>query len=100
MIARHWRGLARHDSELAYQEHLQTDTFPSIRAIEGFVDAAILKRRVPNGVEFLIVTRWKSMDAIARFAGDDPEIAVVPQNVREMMVEHDAKVRHYDVVEV
>ena len=99
MISRHWRGLARRESEAAYQEHLQADTFPSIRRIEGFVDATILKRDVPDGVEFLIETRWKSMVAIAKFAGEDPEIAVVPMNVREMMLEYDSKVRHYEVVE-
>ena len=100
MISRQWRGLARSDSAGAYEEHLRTDTFPTLRTIEGFVDAAILKRPVANGVEFLIVTRWKTMEAIAKFAGDDPEIAVVPSNVREMMLEYDAKVRHYEVVEV
>ena len=100
MISRHWRGLARHASEAAYQEHLRADTFPAIRKIEGFVDATILKRAVPNGVEFLIVTRWRSMTAIAKFAGDDPDVAVVPRNVQEMMLEYDAKVRHYEVVEV
>jgi len=99
MISRQWRGLARLEKEAAYQEHLQADTFPAIRRIEGFVDATILKRSVANGVEFLIVTRWKTMDAIARFAGDDAEVAVVPKNVQEMMLEYDVRVRHYEVVE-
>lgn len=99
MISRQWRGLARGDQAAAYQEHLQVETFPAIRRIEGFVDATILKRTVANGIEFLIVTRWKTMDAIKRFAGDDAEVAVVPRNVREMMVEYDARVRHYEEVE-
>jgi heme-degrading monooxygenase HmoA len=100
MISRQWRGLARSDSATAYQHHLQAETFPAIRRIDGFVDATILKRSVSNGVEFLIVTRWETMDAIMKFAGADPEIAVVPANVREMMLEYDVKVRHYDVVEL
>lgn len=99
MISRHWRGLARPDAETAYQDHLRTETFPAIRKIDGFVDATILKRPLPNGVDFLIVTRWKSMDAIRKFAGSDPEVAVVPDKVRDMMIEYDANVRHYEVVE-
>src|SRR5687768_12932434 len=98
MISRHWTGLARLDCEEAYQDHLIAETFPSIRQIEGFVDASILKRPVANGVEFLIVTRWKSMEAILKFAGADAEAAVVPVKVRKMMVEFDARVRHYEVV--
>lgn len=100
MISRHWTGVARRDCEAAYQDHLVADTFPAIRKIKGFVDASILKRLVANGIEFLIVTRWKSMDAIGKFAGDDAEAAVVPALVRKMMVEYDARVRHYEVVAV
>ena len=100
MISRQWRGLARPDKELAYLEHLRTETFPAIQEIDGFVDATILKRPIANGVEFLIVTRWKTMHAIAKFAGDDPDVAVVPTKVREMMLEYDAKVHHYEVVAI
>ena len=98
MISRQWRGVARIDAAAAYQQHLRSDTFPAIRKIEGFVDATILKRPVVNGVEFLIVTRWENMQAIAQFAGDDPEAAVVPSNVSGMMIEFDSRVRHYEVV--
>jgi hypothetical protein len=38
------------------------------------------------------------MDAIEQFAGRAPEIAVVPTNVQEMMVEYDRFVGHYEVV--
>jgi heme-degrading monooxygenase HmoA len=100
MISRQWRGIARCENAAAYQAHLKAETFPAIRKIEGFIDATILKRPVTIGIEFLIVTRWESMDAIARFAGDDVEAAVIPGNVQEMMLEYDVRVRHYEVVEV
>jgi hypothetical protein len=40
---------------------------------------------------------WKSREAIQAFAGPDLEAAVVPAVVRDMMVEFDERVRHYDV---
>src|SRR5687767_6330911 len=98
MISRQWRGLARREKAAEYQKHLQLETFPVLRTIDGFIDAAILKRSVSSGVEFLIVTRWKTMAAIERFAGEDVEAAVVPEKVREMMIEFDERVRHYEVV--
>ncbi|HYS85038.1 MAG TPA: hypothetical protein VEN78_08565, partial [Bradyrhizobium sp.] len=64
-----------------------------------FIDASILRRNVDQGIEFLIVTRWKSMEAIDEFAGREPDIAVVPEKVQEMMVDYDRSVRHYEVVE-
>jgi hypothetical protein len=39
------------------------------------------------------------MDAIRQFAGDAPEVAVVPTAVQVMMVHHDTTVAHYDVVD-
>jgi heme-degrading monooxygenase HmoA len=63
------------------------------------VDASILKRELEHGVEFLIVTRWESLEAIRAFAGPDAETAVVPENVQTMMLEYDRRVRHYWVVE-
>lgn len=96
MISRQWRGLARPQFAQAYVEHLQAETFPAIRRLPGFVSATILRREVPQGVEFLIVTEWASLDAIRAFAGDDVETAVVPQKVQAMMVDYDRVVRHYE----
>jgi hypothetical protein len=57
----------------------------------------ILRRDLGPGVEFVIVTRWKSMDAIRQFAGEIIEAAVVPSEVQAMMVEYDEVVTHYEI---
>src|SRR6266540_5610586 len=89
MISRQWRGLAKPARAGEYVEHLRTETFPQLSNIPGFIDASILRRAVDGGVEFLIVTRWESIGAIQRFAGPDADVAVVPEKVREMMLEYD-----------
>ena len=99
MIERHWRGLARKGSGDAYGRHLQSETFPAIRKLAGFLGASILRRTLPTGVEFLVNTQWLSVESIRAFAGNDPEVAVVPEKVRSMMLEYDEVVRHYEVVE-
>ena len=99
MISRQWRGLSKHACAQAYVEHLRSETFPALEALPGFIGATILRRAVARGVEFLIVTQWASIEAIGRFAGPDAETAVVPEKVREMMIEYDHTVRHYEVVE-
>jgi heme-degrading monooxygenase HmoA len=98
MISRQWRGLARAEFAAAYVEHLRSETFPAIRKLPGFSSASILRRVVPQGVEFLIVTNWASLESIRAFAGSNPENAVVPQKVRDMMIEFDPLVRHYEIV--
>ena len=84
---------------MEYIAHLRTDTFPALRHIPGFVDAAIHSRPLGTGVEFLVVTRWESLDAISRFAGADPEVAVVPDKAASFMIEYDRRARHYEVVQ-
>jgi heme-degrading monooxygenase HmoA len=99
MIARHWRGLAKREFADAYVEHLHSETFPQLVQLPGFHDASILRRDVERGVEFLVVTVWKSLDAIRGFAGNDPQSAVVPVKVQQMMIEYDRRARHYEVVD-
>jgi heme-degrading monooxygenase HmoA len=99
MIARHWRGLVKRDRATAYIEHLQSETLPQLVQLEGFQDAKVLRRDLPQGVEFLVVTIWESLDAIRAFAGDDVESAVVPPKARDMLIEYDRQARHYEVVD-
>jgi heme-degrading monooxygenase HmoA len=98
VISRQWRGLAHPHRAQDYVKHLRTETFPALRRIPGFVDASILSRPFGAGIEFVIVTRWDSMEAIARFAGADPEAAVVPAKAGDMMIEYDRRVMHFEVV--
>jgi antibiotic biosynthesis monooxygenase (ABM) superfamily enzyme len=98
VISRQWHGLARSERAQDYIRHLRTETFPALREMPGFVDASILSRTRATGVEFQVVTQWDSIDAIVKFAGADPEVAVVPPQVVEMMIEYDARAKHFEVL--
>ena len=99
MISRHWKGVAKPEEADHYIHHLRNDTFPKLAKIGGFISASILRRSVPKGTEFLIVTTWQSMEAIRQFAGESVHIAVVPPEVQAMMVDYDREVAHYEIVE-
>jgi hypothetical protein len=100
MIERHWKGVTKPENSDKYVQHLLDETFPALSAIEGFKTASVLKRNTELGVEFLIVTKWESMEAIKKFAGENAEISVVPLKVQKMMVTFDRKVCHYVVAEI
>jgi len=97
MIARHWTGICKRESAADYIAHLEEDTFKTLGLIKGFLRAAILKRDVAEGVEFLITTHWDSIDAIRAFAGVNFENAVVPEFVQKIMIRYDKTVRHYEI---
>lgn len=98
MISRYWRGLFRAERADDYVRHLREHTFPKLERLEGFLGGSILRRNVTTGVEFVVLTRWRSLDAIKAFAGDDPERAVVPDELSSMIIEYDDRVRHYEEV--
>jgi heme-degrading monooxygenase HmoA len=98
VISRQWRGVAMTACSDAYIEHLRAETLPRLRDLRGFVALTIYRRTIDAGVEFLIETRWESLESIRAFSGDDVEAAVVPPQVKAMMVDHDTVVRNYTIV--
>jgi len=95
MIHRYWRGLAHHHFANAYVDFLRTDTVPHLQEIPGFQGISVLKRAGAEGIEFIVITRWDTLESIVTFAGNDAESAVVPEEVRQMMREFDLRTRHY-----
>lgn len=98
MIARHWKGLARRERAEDYIRYLQEETFPKLTDIDGFVYASILKRETERGMEFLVISHWQSLEAIRQFSGE-ANVAVVPLDVQEMMVEYDREVQLYEIAQ-
>jgi len=99
MIARVWRGWAStvENADL-YQEFLRSNFLPSIRAIEGYRGARVLRRMVEGEVEFMTITHFDSLDAIRRFAGDDCEAAHVAPRARELLSRFEARCQHFELV--
>jgi len=97
-IARHWKGVTTAANAEAYIAHLQGVTFRGLSPLVGFEGASIQRRDVADGVEFLIVTMWRSLEAIEMFAGADIEAAVVPPAARALLIRFDDRVTHYEIV--
>lgn len=99
MIVRTWRGRAATANALAYVEHFRRSVLPALRKRKGFLGASLLREDRARDVEFLVLTRWESMDAVRAFAGDDVRRAVVEPGAVAALTSFDATVRHYEVVE-
>jgi heme-degrading monooxygenase HmoA len=99
MIVRSWRGRTPSSNANAYVEFFKRKVLPILRAIDGFAGASLLKQDRPNDVEFLVLTRWTSLDAIRAFAGDDIRKAVVEPEAAVLLASFDPTVEHFEVVE-
>lgn len=99
MIIREWRGRAPRSRIAEYPTHFKTKVVPELRDVPGFLGATLSKREDGERVEFVVLTRWKSMEAVRAFAGADPERAVVEPGAIAALSDYDRTVRHYEVLE-
>lgn len=99
MIVRAWRARAPASNPVGYVDHFRRSVLPALRRVDGFVGFSLLKLVRPNEIEFLVLTRWKSMDPILAFAGDDVTKAVIDPEAAAMLTSFDATVEHYEVVD-
>lgn len=84
MISRVWHGWTSRENADVYEELLRTEIFTGIakRSIRGYRGIHLLRRDVDDGVEFVTMMWFDSLDAVRAFAGTDYEVAVVPPKAR------------------
>jgi heme-degrading monooxygenase HmoA len=98
MVIREWRGRAAVSNTDAYPRHFRANVLPELRSIPGFLGATLSRRPFGDKIEFLVLTRWESMEAIRAFAGDDVADAVVEPEAVAALLEFDATVQHHAVI--
>jgi heme-degrading monooxygenase HmoA len=99
MIVREWRGRARFDKADVYPSHFRARVAPELRKIPGFIGAELLRRRAPDGIEFLVLTRWRSIEAIRAFTGDDIDRAVVEPDAAAALYAFEKTALHYETID-
>ena len=97
MIARIWRGRTRPEQSDDYLTFLERSGFAEYRATDGNRGVLCLRRDVDGAAEFTLITLWDSMDAIRRFAGDEPERAKYYPDYPNYLLEMTPLVEHYEV---
>jgi heme-degrading monooxygenase HmoA len=99
MIARLWRGWAASAVNAdRYQDFLRTTFLPALHEIEGYQGVDVFRRTVASEIEFTTITRFDSLEAIRKFAGDDVEAAHVAPFARQLLARFDSRCLHCDIV--
>ncbi len=98
MIARFWSAQTTPAHAPAYADHLKTQVLPTLRKVDGYAGATLLERTVSDVVEIIVITWWRSLDAIRAFARADLEQAVVADEAASLLTQFDHRVRHFKLV--
>jgi heme-degrading monooxygenase HmoA len=100
MISRIWHGWTIPGNADKYEALLKKEILVGIqnRHIRGFKSIQLLRRAVGQEVEFVTIMLFGSLDAVREFAGEDYEIAVVPEKARAVLSHFDERSQHYEII--
>ena len=98
MIVRTWRARAAADERERYPRHFAAVVLPRLREVPGFLGALLLGRDADGGVEFVVQSRWASREAVARFGGATPDVAVVDPDAEATLTAYDHTVTHHELL--
>ena len=97
MIARIWTARATRDNAARYVDHFQRAVVPALQRLDGYVGATVLQRHDPDATHITVLTRWRAIEAVQRFAGSDIGAAVVDDEAASLLTDWDRRVHHYEV---
>jgi hypothetical protein len=99
MISRIWHGWTTPENADVYESLLKGEIFHGIqeRGIAGYRGIELLRRDLDGEVEFVTIMWFDDIEAVRSFAGEDYEVAVVPEKARAVLSRFDGRSQHYEV---
>jgi heme-degrading monooxygenase HmoA len=99
MIVRTWRGRASLSRPDDYVRHFRTNVVAELTSVDGFLGATLVRQVRLEDIEFLVISRWRSLDAVRGFAGNAIGRAVVEPGAIAALLSYDDFAEHYEVIE-
>jgi antibiotic biosynthesis monooxygenase (ABM) superfamily enzyme len=85
MITRMWRGWTTPAAADDYERFLLEELFPSMRHIDGFRSADVLRRPDGDEIAFVTLVRFDALEDVKAFAGEDWERPVIEPRAAELL---------------
>jgi len=96
-VVRSWSARATPAGADAYVDHFRSAVLPALQRRPGHRGAMVLRRPQDGLIRITVLTLWTSMTAVAEFAGDDADAAVVEPAARDVLADFDAHVEHFEL---
>lgn len=83
-----WHGWTTHLNADIYENLLKTEIFPSIASknVQGYQGVHLFRRVEGAEVEFIVIMRFESLEAVKQFAGENYEQEYVPPEAQEVLL--------------
>ena len=100
MIVRVWRGKTTPAKAEGYGTFLRETAYPDYGEAQGNRGWMLLSRPGPESVEFMFVSFWESMQAVAQYSGGDPEHPKYYPEDKAALLELPERAEHFEVVDM
>ena len=98
-IIRVWRGWTTIENASIYEDMLIHEVFPAVKrkGVQGLEKVSISTKRKESSVEFFLTLQFDSLDSVKTFAGEDYEVAYIPENAKRVLLRYDERAEHYEL---
>ena len=98
-ILRVWKGWTSFENEKKYEDFLINEVFPTVKknGVDGLEKVSISSKRLENEVEFYLILQFDSLESVKLFAGEDYEVAYIPEKAKSILLRYDSKAQHYSI---
>ncbi|MDH3215052.1 MAG: antibiotic biosynthesis monooxygenase [Candidatus Krumholzibacteria bacterium] len=97
MIARTWTGRTPHEKSEAYLDYVLRTGVEEQRRTPGNLGSWVLRRRLGDEAEFVVMSLWDSLESVKAFAGKDIDKARYYREDDDYLVDKPLHVVHHDV---
>ena len=100
-IIRTWKGWTTPKNASIYEDMLINEVFPAVKkkGVHGLEKVNISTQNRKDEVEFFLVLQFDCIDSVKIFAGENYEIAYIPENAKKILSRYDDKAQHYEFIE-
>jgi len=97
-IIRTWKGWTTIENAPVYEAKLINEVFPAVKkkGVRGLEKVSISIQPKKEEVEFFLILQFESLDAVKDFAGENYEIAYIPENVQSVLLRYEETAQHYE----
>jgi hypothetical protein len=97
-VIRTWKGWTSKDNASVYEDMLINEVFPEVKkkGVKGLEKVSISRRDIEEEVEFFLILQFDSIDSVKTFAGENYEIAYIPDNAKRVLLRYDGTANHYE----
>lgn len=97
-IIRTWKGWTTLENAPIYEDMLINEVFPAVKqkGVVGLEKVSISVQNKKNEVEFFLILQFDSLDSVKSFAGENYEIAYIPENAKRVLLRYEKTAQHYE----